>query len=135
LAYEEWDPGLETGDDVVDAQHRNLYAIVNELDDALREERAREAVALMLVRVLLHAKSHFHDEEALMERVGYPGLERHRGLHRDFEQQAEQISDEYLAGESISPECLAAFLHDWLVEHIGTEDRQIVAYLAQECDE
>lgn len=129
MAYQEWDRELETGDETVDAQHRNLYAIVNELDDAIRDERARESVALVLVRVLLHAKTHFHDEEALMERIGFPELERHRDLHREFEREAEALSDEYLAGTAIATDSLAGFLHDWLIEHIGSEDRQIVTYL------
>lgn len=132
MAYEEWDSSLETGDEIVDAQHRNLYAIVNELHDALQEDRAKETVALVLVRVMLHAKTHFHDEEALMERIGYPDLAAHRRLHQEFEREADALADDYLAGAAISPESLVAFLHDWLVKHIGDEDRKIVAYLSRD---
>lgn len=132
MPYAQWDSSLETGDELVDAQHKNLYAIVNELHEAIIDERAKEAVALVLVRILLHAKTHFHDEELLMARSNFPDIERHKELHREFEQEAERLSDEYLAGTIVSPLGLSEFLHAWLIEHIGSEDRLLAEHVQQQ---
>lgn len=129
MAYVKWDTSLETGDASVDSQHQNLYAIVNELHEAIEQERGQEAVALVLVRVLLHTKTHFHDEEALMQRVNFPDIARHKQLHADFEREAEALSEEYLAGAEVSPETLVEFLQDWLATHIDDEDRRIVSHI------
>jgi len=65
------DASLETGDAVIDWQHRELFAIVDDLRAACEQGRAEHHVDLILDRMMLYAANHFAAEEKLMESRGY----------------------------------------------------------------
>jgi len=127
----EWDPALCTGDERVDSEHRALYALVAEMDELVQGGEATEVVEDSLMRVLSYAREHFGHEEGLMKSVGYPDLERHQQLHREFAAEAERLSIERLAGVHFSAEGLADFMHAWLNTHVATEDLKIGAFIRE----
>jgi hemerythrin len=125
----DWDPALETGDSVIDEQHRSLFALANGLqasceidcDDA---DKLADAVYGLTDYVV----QHFHDEEAFMQRCGYPGLGPHRALHEHLAAETLRIATRYFNGEDMLPDSLAPFVAEWLQEHIRREDMRMVAY-------
>jgi len=127
----EWDPALCTGDDQVDSEHRELYALVAEMDGLIEAGETSEVVEDSLTRVLTYAHEHFSHEEELMARIGYPDLERHKLLHTEFAAEAERLSIERLAGVHFSAEGLADFMHTWLNTHVGAEDRKIGSFIRE----
>lgn len=129
MTARQWDPSLETGDPVVDAEHRDIYSLVSELQRAATSGTDRGVVEGAISRILSYSRNHFEHEEALMQRIGFPDLERQRALHREFSETAEQLADDYLHGVSMSAEGLARFMREWFETHIDTEDRRIVEHL------
>ena len=129
MTCSDWDPALETGDQVVDAEHKDIYELVCEMQTAVQTGQDRGVVDGSLARILKYARTHFEHEEALMQRAGYPDLERHRQLHREFAEEAENLADDYLKGVNVSAQGLTEFMQAWLTNHIDSEDRQIVAYI------
>lgn len=134
MARIEWDPALGTGDDQVDAERRALYELVAEMDRRVTAGDTSELVDESLLRVLAYAQEHFGHEEELMARVGYPDLERHQQLHREFAAEAERLSIERLAGVHFSASGLTEFMHGWLNNHVSTEDRQIGMFIRGDKD-
>lgn len=134
MTYATWDPAMETGDAQVDEEHRAMYDLVNEMHRRVETGDDAEFVAEALARVLEYARIHFDHEEALMARIGYPDLEAHRELHREFAAEAERLAMEELAGVNFSAHGWVGFMADWLEKHIETEDRRIGEYVRRTRD-
>lgn len=129
MTYAQWDRSLETGDALVDDEHRAIYELVNQMYAHIAAGEEQEIVADSLDRIVEYARVHFAHEEALMTRTGYPDLQHHCALHREFSAETDRLALEELAGVSFSPLGLTEFLRDWLERHIAVEDRRIGDYL------
>lgn len=126
-----WDASFETGNEMVDEQHRSSLVMINELRMAIAD---REPIAVqedILGRVIDHLTAHFTDEEALMLSVGYPGRRDQRHLHKDFLAQVGALWREYASGDHPLPITLEQFIYTWLVNHIRTEDRAMAEYVRE----
>ena len=124
--------GLATGDPVVDAQHRTLFAIGNQVlfagdvrEDPLLFRRGGE----FLARYVRH---HFAAEESAMERCGYPDLVEHREHHRVLTVRVEWIRDQASSVGQTGGlrEVLYTLLNEWLRYHVQVLDRHFVQFLA-----
>jgi hemerythrin-like metal-binding protein len=125
----EWDPTLETGDALVDAQHKGLFELLNELHTAVVEQRGNEIAEEVIYRLLRYTATHFADEEALMERFGYPGVFEHHQLHQALTRETASLAERYLDGHDVLPLTISMFLHDWLMKHIREQDQRVIAYV------
>lgn len=125
MAYVTWDPALQTGNEVVDRQHRGLYDLLNELYDSIVESPEIEAQDEVLSRMAEYAVVHFADEEGLMRSIDYPALGEQQRLHQEFVAEVGRMTEEWRSGGTLLPLTVAMFLRQWLAEHIGVEDKKI----------
>jgi hemerythrin len=118
----EWQDSLNMGMEQLDAEHRHLFDLVEQL----RPDNAQE----LLEELVDHVVTHFANEHALMEYSRYPGLQQHLALHDGLAH--EMI--EFLAAGSGWPEervqALRKLLNRWLVGHIQTEDSRFGMWLS-----
>jgi hemerythrin len=125
-----WDERLATGDPHIDAQHLELHDLVLELGLLADEDPNRTALGEVLFDVLAYAATHFADEEALMKRIGFPGLERQKALHAEFGLEVRAMADRFAAGDkTLTAEYVQHRLHGWLVRHVWEEDLQFAEYV------
>jgi hemerythrin-like metal-binding protein len=125
-----WDERLSTGDPHIDAQHAELHDLVLELGLLMEEDSNRVALGEVLFDVLAYASTHFADEEALMERIGFPGLARQKALHAEFRRVVTVMAERFAAGdETLTAEQVQEQLHEWLVNHVWEEDLQFAVYI------
>lgn len=126
----DWDPALETGHKDIDDQHRGIFALANELEDALGgDDFDVDTVENAIYGLTDYVVEHFSDEEALMAEVHYPGLPAHCSLHEYLTRETMSIAARYFNGERIAASKIAPFVAGWLQEHIRGEDVRFVAYL------
>lgn len=126
-----WEPALATGQPEIDEQHRGIFALADELAEALDSDRANEeTVADCVWRLTDYVVQHFADEEQLMESAGYPELAVHRSLHEHLTAETLRMAARYFNGEELQPATLAPFLAGWLKDHILTVDLRLAGYLA-----
>ncbi len=128
----EWSERLETGHGLVDHQHRALLDAINDFDDALQAGVAPARIDEMLAFLERYAREHFHMEEFLMLRSYFPGMELHKDQHDRLVQRVTYIRD--LRAQDprlVPPEGLAAFLGDWLLNHILQWDMALFAHLRE----
>lgn len=125
----EWDPSLETGIPEVDEQHRALFALAEDLHAAIEVHSDPEVVENAVYALSEYVTQHFADEERLMGRTGFPGLEPHQKMHHDLTAETLRIATRYFHGEDVLPEELGPFLTSWLKEHIGQEDKLLAAHI------
>ena len=93
-----WDPSLECGDDVVDEEHRELFVLGNALMDRAMVQPDPAALATSLEALLAHVVRHFGDEEAMLARIRWPGLEAHAKVHHALVDEALRLRDRLVAG-------------------------------------
>jgi hemerythrin-like metal-binding protein len=130
MAYFEWNPALETGNDAIDEQHRSLFALASALQEAIESEHAdEETTADCVWRLTDYVVQHFGDEEEMMAEAGYPGLGPHRSLHQHLTAETMSLTARFVNGEEVAPATLAPFLTRWLTDHISSTDMRFVAFL------
>lgn len=126
-----WSSEYETGDKTVDLQHMRLFALVNELNDAVAQGCGDDAVTDVLVELKRYVKSHFSDEEALMERHSFGSLPEHHAEHVALTARVEAFAG---SSEATRPAELCVFLYDWLVGHIREWDMPMIAFVRAHSD-
>jgi len=124
MAYMEWTRDLESGIQVIDAQHKRIIDFINELYDAREAGRVDETNRVM-EGLLNYTITHFEFEEGLQEKAGYPFLKAHQRIHEIFMKKVADIRARAAAGEEVALELLT-LLKGWLVSHIKSEDRDYV---------
>lgn len=127
-----WDDELLTGDAIVDEQHRRLFELADELGHALDDGREREVIGDIVRGILEYAAAHFTAEEALMERISYPGLGHQRAAHEAFAEDAARMAGDFESGYEPSAVVLHANLVDWLTLHVQTHDLLLARFMRAE---
>lgn len=115
-----------------DQEHQKLFAIINELHDAMRAGQGRLKVADILGRLTKYTVEHFAGEEAAMRAANYPGAASHAAEHAKLKNQVKTFLAELEAGKSMVTIELMNFLRDWLERHIQQSDRQYKTHLSNQ---
>ena len=136
----EWSPDLETGNDNIDSQHKQLIAYLNDLLDACVKGSDIDALSGNLNFLVNYAVRHFCDEEETQQKYGYPDYQNHKRMHESFKQTAEALMRDF--EENGSSAELSKALYDtvamWFIQHISREDKKIgehIRHLEREGDE
>ena len=129
MRYIRWDPALETGYSQVDEQHKELYALVNDLNAAALVGASDVQIGHILSRILRYASTHFETEQALMELTDYPAAPDHIAIHSDFARTAQSLAEAYGAGHGKTVLELATFMQDWLETHIQSQDHPLIVHV------
>ena len=119
-----WKDSYSVGDSRMDAQHKGLIALINLLDDKSRIDEA-------LRKLEIYVTEHFRHEEELMERAGFPDLEKHKEQHHAFVAWFETQRRAYEAGKASDTAHLdiQGYLKIWLVNHILFSDKAYAKHL------
>lgn len=126
----EWTDKLSVGVAQFDAEHKKLVGMVNELFDAVQSGHGKEALGKILDGLIAYTKTHFANEERLLQQHGYGDLAAHKREHEALAQQVVDVQRKYHAGATatLSMEVMN-FLKNWLVKHIQGSDRKYGVYL------
>ncbi len=122
-----WGPTLETGIDVIDAQHRTLFTAIHELAASFREGHAAGKAKESLEFLARYTVEHFQTEERFMRAMGYPSLELHRIEHGRLVSKLQMLQVKQGKGYLVTAE-VATFVADWLAHHIHEADMGYVQF-------
>lgn len=125
-----WTPNLSVGVKHIDDQHKILFEKANMLFQAGKEQRAKEYIGQMLDFLDEYTKQHFKDEEAYMEKIGYPGLEAQKRAHANFINELAKLKSEYnkSGGNLLVIINANKLVVNWLTNHISAMDKKIGEY-------
>jgi len=133
-----WRPQMSLGNAVLDGDHRYLIALINTVELALRDPAARESLVTVLDQLAAYTVEHFGREERIMGGLGYAGLERHRGAHRELAQRLVEIRAAIEGAADGAPpserDRLAELLRGWLLDHVLKEDLLLKPLLERKPD-
>lgn len=123
-------PDLETGNMLIDSEHRELFRMINALQDACAQGKGRTQITSASKFLLDYVNKHFGDEEVLQKKTSYPGLPAHHQFHEEYKKQLKVTVDE-LSSETLGIASLAKLNQKIgvLISHIKTEDKKLAAHI------
>jgi hemerythrin-like metal-binding domain len=127
----QWDSLLETGNENIDSQHKQLVAALNALIEACSAGTGKAELARTMEFLVTYTKKHFNDEEELQIRYGYDDYLRHRQIHRDFSVVIAGLAVR-LQEEGPTASLLAEVrskMGDWFINHIKGDDFYLAAFI------
>ncbi|GHS93560.1 hypothetical protein FACS1894107_12020 [Planctomycetales bacterium] len=130
----EWTADLETGNELIDSQHKQLIQAINDLLRACAGGEGRAVIADTMDFLESYTAKHFGEEEDLQRQFAYPDVPQHRILHSGFKQVVAKIGHE-LQTEGATVEMVMRINRDvagWLINHIKKEDTKVAAHIKQQ---
>lgn len=130
MAYA-WNKNLETGNAIIDGQHKELIQAINELLDACSVGKGRTKIEETSKFLLDYTKRHFADEEKLQIQSRYPDYANHKKYHEGFVQEVNQIIAQ-LSTEGPTLVMVGKInnaIAGWLIRHISTEDVKVANHI------
>ena len=131
MAFFEWTDELSVGNELIDSQHKRLIGFINDFYDATDKDNNEAAIRKAVGNLTYYVKTHFADEEKLMEKYNYPELGIHRRIHERLTQGVSQYVEKLRAGQKILNLDMAIFLKGWLEDHIAETDKKIGEFIAK----
>lgn len=123
-----------TGIDEIDEEHRRLFQMVKETNDIIHDNLIfdkYDKIVSILNQLKDYTKTHFSHEEAYMEKIHYPDLDKQRDAHNAFcDKLAEIHLEDVDENQQEYLEDLIDFLLDWLSVHILHMDKAIGDYIS-----
>ncbi|MCC6490962.1 MAG: hemerythrin family protein, partial [Candidatus Hydrogenedentes bacterium] len=125
-----WNDRLSVGVASMDAHHKKLIQMINDLHAALRKKQGADVCHKLLKELSQYVKYHFDAEEELMEKANYPDLEAQRTAHRRFLEKVASMEKRWVAGDQTVPGEIMRLLQEWLVNHITKMDKDYGPYMS-----
>lgn len=107
----------------IDDEHRQIIDAMNELHRLHTGKEPKARIMLALQKLSSVTVAHFRDEEAYMEKIGYPDLRKHRHVHKHLLDRLDGYATEFKA-KGVLTEDFFMFLKMWLKSHICGIDSQ-----------
>ena len=123
-------PELETGNTLIDNEHRELFRMINVLQDACSQGKGRDQIASASKFLLDYVNKHFGDEEVLQKKTNYPGFPTHHQFHEEYKRQLKVTVTE-LNSETLGIASLAKLNQKigTLISHIKIEDKKLAVHV------
>lgn len=125
-----WDDSFVIGHDVIDAQHKKLFDMTESLYISIVDGDSVDIKSILL-ELYKYTIYHFNEEEALMRKMGYQDLSKHKSEHDAFIQDLDKIADKARHEDALVEVDALNWLVSWLVRHISMSDRNLVQCLKE----
>jgi hemerythrin len=126
-----WSKDLETGNDLIDSQHKQLIEALDNLMEACSGGKGRAVLVETMDFLESYTAKHFSDEEDLQRQYNYPEYTSHKRLHDGFKTVVAKLGRQLKAeGPTITlVGKVNADIGAWLVNHITREDTKVAAHV------
>ena len=139
LEHVSWREAYSVGAAEMDAQHKRLVSMINQLADCWQASQAPEAAGSVesasafheiLTAMFDYTQEHFRDEEAYLRKIGYPHTDAHETEHAAFIEKVAAIS---IAASEGMPDMVGVhhYLKSWLLGHILKSDMDYRHFIEQ----
>jgi hemerythrin-like metal-binding protein len=113
----------------IDAEHRALFCLGDELQKALDSGSDLSQIRPILVNLIATAEAHFKHEERIMKAAQYSALAWHKKQHDAVRWRVRRLVKRIDAGQPVAADELLEFLSEWLQTHTQVSDRMMGAYI------
>jgi len=129
--FVQWDESYSVGIDTIDADHKKLLGMINQLQTAAHYKTDKTMIEDILNDLVDYTKYHFTREEGMMQDADYPDFDAHKKQHEEMIAQVGKFVDEYRVDGTKTIEEVAMYLKTWLINHINGSDQKYAPYLTK----
>lgn len=130
MTFFRWLDSYSVGVKEMDAQHRQLLELLEQLNESLKNGASEEVKEKIISSLIGFMVAHFAAEEKIMQKYGYPGLPDHHRTHADIAAKIKILNARHeKLSSAVNPEFMT-FLRTWLVSHIQGEDQAYGRFIA-----
>lgn len=120
----EFSEELSSGETVIDAQHKQLIKILNNLISDPQISIHSEFFSEILNDLMIYSQQHFDYEETLLEKYDYPHIEEHKKEHNEFLENLAEIIESVVEDDYTAPKVLTHYLYAWVSKHLIESDQK-----------
>lgn len=124
MALIDWNDSLSVKVTEIDQQHKKLIALINELNEAMKQGKGMELLGKIVTNLISYTETHFQTEEKYFAKFGYPDAEAHKQEHADFVQKVKDFKAGFEKKKLSLTIQIMSFLSDWLRNHIMGTDKK-----------
>jgi hemerythrin-like metal-binding protein len=117
-----WNQSYATGNADIDAQHKQLFVIMDELQEAMKTGQSKAILGRTLGKLVDYTVKHFAFEQSLLRQEGYPETDAHRLIHEHFTARIKKLKADHDSGALGVGVELMGTLQTWLADHIKRTD-------------
>jgi len=129
-----WTQEMSVHNDVLDGQHQELFAKINELLQAIISDEGEAMIENVVDFFEKYMNEHLVYEEEYLTKIGYPELREHHEQHVIFINKYNELKQK-LFEDTVNRSQLVfdieSFMGSWLTEHLLTEDQKYAKYIQQ----
>ena len=127
-----WQEAYQSGNELVDREHRELFDRTNDVIDAWYQREAEPAqFEAAFDRLLGSVAAHFADEEALLARLGWDGLADHALAHQHLLERAREMAGAVREGKIGLGAILDYVANEVVIRHLDVYDRKFFPLVAK----
>lgn len=123
MSYLKWNTAYSVDNEELDGQHQKLFALVNDLHDAMQAGRVGD-LAGTIDALVAYTDYHFKTEEGFLRACQYPDYDLHKEMHDSLTRRARSMQEAYASGNMPTAVEVLLLLANWLNRHILDEDRK-----------
>lgn len=117
-----WDPLWESGNLVIDEQHKKLLLECNDLISLLLQSEIQSLILPKLEALLINIKTHFKEEEIILRQMNYGELSIHINCHHKLIQKAENLVKKSMDGNLLPSDVVRYIVGEVVTIHLIQED-------------
>lgn len=132
MALLSWSDQYLIGNDLIDAEHQELFRLINDFHTQWLQTRKQQTIVRVLNPLIIYAEMHFRHEETIMRDAGFPQLDAHMALHEAMIDTIFQLQKSYEEGSLRLEMDAMKFVKSWLLEHILKNDYRFRNFLTRQ---
>ena len=127
----EWNDDLLVGNKSIDTQHMELVQLANDFHAGIQSGGLMAKVYFLqtIKGAVQYVKTHFENEEKIMQEIEYPFINEHKKEHENFVSQVSSQIHNFEKEDNPDPTGFDKYLMDWILNHIANSDKKYSPYL------
>ncbi len=131
MALLSWSNQYLIGNELVDAEHEQLFRLLNDFHTRWVDAHDRQDIAKVLNQLIVYAQLHFRHEEKIMADTCFPKLAEHQQIHEAMVDTIFHLQKSYEEANLRLEMDTMKFVKSWLVGHILENDYLFRDFLAR----
>ena len=124
----QWEDRYLIGVKEIDAQHTYFVTLVNELHSKMQQHQIGEIKTEIVPKLVDYVRKHFGDEERIMRRHNYPGLQEQINAHQEILRNVEAIVNSSADAFPMAMK-LMRLTTQWFLDHVLEYDLRLGTFL------
>ncbi|MCK5521329.1 MAG: hemerythrin family protein [Candidatus Marinimicrobia bacterium] len=123
-----WKDEYSVKNEIIDAQHKSLCHLINELIDCSKDETKCKLFESIIDKLIKYVEVHFATEEKYFKETDFILADQHIEEHQNFIQKVNDVAGDFYSMQLAETEQILEFLTTWLQDHILNTDQKYVEH-------